>query len=336
MPSGDSSSGRFGGIRLDGDRDLLQRLSLVLALIFVITAAFSYLLRTYSEKFFDNTGAAQWIWAHHRMSDNVPLAFFAARDFTLPEKRVYTRLKILGDPEYTVFLNGREIAGRRAATELAEDRTLDVYDVSSLVKTGRNRLVVAVRAPQGVGGLIASVDIAPEVANWVVTDGAWKIYRRWDPRIIAADPRDLRPETPVLIGEPPIGRWNYLETQQRELVPPPEQLAPPRESFEMIGWIPRIRTVGGIAVAVSEKARATAFDFDFTHGRLRLVDDNDRAVSEVVNVRFANLREELDSAERNLRPIVFAPGEHTVTTPESHDFRYVLVFGRGVRVEVGR
>lgn len=332
MPSGDSSS----ATRWDGDRELVKRLSLVLALIFVITAAFSYLLRTYSEKFYDNTGAARWIWAHHRMSDNVPLAFFAARDFMLPEKRVYTRLKILGDPEYTVFLNGREIAGRRAATELAEDRTLDVYDVSSLVKTGRNRLVVAVRAPQGVGGLIASVDIGPEVANWVVTDYTWKIYRQWDPRIIAGDPRDLRPEAPVLIGEPPIGRWNYLETQQRELVPPPGQLAPPRESFEMIGWIPRIRTVGGIAVAVSEKERATAFDFDFTKGRVRLIADHDRAVSEVMNVRFANVREELDSAERNLRPIVFAPGEHTVTTPESHDFRYVLVFGREVRVEVGR
>ena len=142
-------------------------------------------------------------------------------------------------------------------------------------------------------------------------------------------------ETPVVIGEPPIGRWNYLETQQRELVPPPEQLSPPRESFEMIGLIPRVRTVSGIAVAVSEKARATAFDFGFTKGRVRLIAAGDRAVSEVVNVRFANVREELDSAKRNLRPLVFAPGEHTVTTPESHDFRYVLVFGRGGRVEVG-
>jgi hypothetical protein len=320
---------------MDGDRDLVKRLSLLLALIFIFTAAFTYLERIYSEKFFDNTGAARWIWANHRMNDNVPVAFFAARDFTLPEKRIYTRLKLLGDPEYTVFLNGREIAGRSVAGA-TDERMLDVYDISSLVKTGRNRIVVAVRAPQGVGGLIGSIDLGPEVANWVVTDGAWKIYRRWDPRILLGDPRDLQKEKPVVIGEPPIGRWNYLDTQQRELLPPPEQLAPPQESFELIGMIPRIRTVGGIAVAVSEKARATAFDFGFTRGRVRLVDDGDRPVSEVVNVRFANVREELDSAERNLRPIVFAPGEHAVTTPETHDFRYVMVFGRGVRVEVGR
>jgi hypothetical protein len=42
------------------------------------------------------------------------------------------------------------------------------------VKTGRNRIVIAVRAPQGAGGLIASIDIGPEVANWVVTDGSGK------------------------------------------------------------------------------------------------------------------------------------------------------------------
>ena len=46
------------------------------------------------------------------MSANEPVAFFAAREFTLPPNRVYTRLKVLGDPEYTLYVNGREIAGR--------------------------------------------------------------------------------------------------------------------------------------------------------------------------------------------------------------------------------
>ena len=35
-----------------------------------------------------------------------------------------------------------------------------------------------------------------------------------------------------------------------------------------------------------------------------------------------------------MRPIVFAPGETTVITPEMHEFRYVMVFARGVRAEV--
>ena len=53
-----------------------------------------------------------------------------------------------------------------------------------------------------------------------------------------------------------------------------------------------------------------------------------------MNVRFAFARQELGYVEWNLRPIVFAPGEMTVTTPEMNDFRYAMVFSRGVRAEV--
>ena len=102
----------------------------------------------------------------------------------------------------------------------------------------------------------------------------------------------------------------------------------------MIGRIPSIRTRQGIALAVAERARATAFDFGFTKGRVRLTADRPRGNSRLVRVRFANTREELDLVEWNLRPIVIAPGETVVTTPEAHSFRYVMVFGRGVRAGV--
>ncbi|HEU4889077.1 MAG TPA: hypothetical protein VFV49_14425, partial [Thermoanaerobaculia bacterium] len=78
------------------DRDLMKRLAIVLGLVFAFTAGFTHLERTYSRKFFDITGDAKWIWARHRMSDNLPLAFFATRDFELPPNRVFTRLKVLG------------------------------------------------------------------------------------------------------------------------------------------------------------------------------------------------------------------------------------------------
>lgn len=314
----------------------MKRLTIVLAFVFAFTAAFSHLERTYSRKFLDITGGARWIWAQHRMNDNQPLAFFAARDFTLPENRLYTRLKVLGDPEYTVFLNGHEIAGRRVGGRRGQDeaRVIDLYDVSALAKTGRNRIVIAVRAPQGTGGLIASIDIAPEAANWVVTDGEWKIHRRWDPRILASDAGITSWERPVVIGAPPVGRWNYLQAQERTLVPLPSRLTPPKNSFAQIGLIPQIRTAGGVAVAGSEEARATAFDFGFTKGHVRLIADADRPISKVVYIRFAFDRSELRLAEWNLRPIVFAPGEFAITTPEIHDFRYAMVFGKGVRAEL--
>lgn len=318
------------------ERDLARRLAVVVVFILVFTAAFAHLYRVYSDKFFGITGRAQWIWAQHRMSANEPVAFFAVRDFDLPERRIFTHLKVVGDPEYTVWVNGQELAGRlltvRRHTE--PDDRLDFYDISQLVKTGRNRIVVAVRAPTGIGGLIAAIDLAPENQNWLVSDANWKIHRRWDPQLPHRDPPNAQIEAPQLVGAPPIGRWNYLEVARREPAVPPASMVGAKDSFEVIGLIPTIRTRGGIAVAVSERERATAFDFGFTRGRLRLTRERTHFASRAVNVRFAFARQELGYAEWNLRPIVFAPGETTVTTPEVHDFRYAMVFSRGVRAEV--
>ena len=307
----------------------MKRLSIVLAFLFVFTAAFSYLAGVYSEKFFDRTAEARWIWAHHNMSANEPLAFFAAREIELPPNRVYTRLKLLGDPEYTLYVNGNEVAGRR----VGEERALDYYDLSPLVQTGRNRIVVAVRAPKGAGGLLAAIDIAPETENWVVTDGQWKIYRQWDPLILHFDIAG-RWERPMIVGEPPIGRWNYLQIAKREAGLPPARIQPPKEGFALMALLPKITTQGGIAVATAARARATAYDFGFTEGRVRLTTETPSGFSRLVQVRFANASNELGLVEWNLRPIVFAPGETSVTTPEVHKFRYVMAFARDVRVEV--
>lgn len=304
----------------------MRKLTIALLALFLFTAAFTYLHRTYSRKFFDITGRAKWIWAQHPMNANVPVAFFATRDIDLPEHRVYTHLKVLGDPEYTLYVNGSAVAGRKVGVE---DKALDLYDLSALVKTGRNRIVIAVRAPQGLGGLLAGVDIAPETENWVVSDGSWKIYRRWTPELLLRDPSGLTAERPQVIGEPPDGRWNYLTAVPREAMKAPAGVVLPRETFSVIGVIPTIRTQGGVAVAGADRARATAFDFGFTHGRVRLTIDAEGLTSRVVNLRFANAREELSLLERNLRPLVFAPGERVVTLSEEHDFRYLMVFGRG-------
>jgi hypothetical protein len=318
------------------DRDLMKRLTIALALMFAFTAAFTHLDRTYTRKFEDITGGAQWIWAQHRMSDAQPVAFFAARDFELPENRYFAKLKVLGDPEYTVFFNGREIGGRRldANRYEQEPRVLDLYDVSQFARTGRNRLVIAVRSPQGTGGLLASMDIGPETANWVVTDGDWKIFRHWDARLLFSDVPNGYWQPPQMVGAPPIGRWNYLKTVPREVVVPLSNVTPPKEVFQRVGIIPRVKTTAGVAVAGSEEARATVFDFGFTKGHVRVIDETDRGTSKVVLLRFAFASQELGLAEWNLRPIVFAPGENAITTPEVHDFRYVMLFGKNARAEV--
>ncbi len=322
MTAGDSISA--------SDRDLIRRLTIVLSFLFIFVAGFSGLLRVYSQKFFDRTGGARWIWAHHRpMSANEPLAFFATREITLPPNRVFTRINILGDPEYTLHVNGQEVAGRL----VGEEKALDLYDVSELVRTGRNRVVVSVRAPKGMGALLVAIDIAPETENWVVSDERWKIYRQWDPLLLQYDIAG-RWESPLIVGKPPLGRWNYLEIARRDHASPPTAALTPRVIFATEGLLPNIRTHGGIAVAGTDRARATAFDFGFTKGRVRISVERKSAFSRVVQVRFANARNELAFAERNLRPVVFAPGEQEVTTPEEHRFRYVMAFMKGGRADV--
>src|ERR1044072_5817348 len=148
------------------DRELMRRLTIVLVLGVLFFASFTHLDRLYSQKFFDVTGNAQWIWPKHQLSRGVPVAFFAARDFDLPADRYYTKIKVAGDPEYVLYFNGQEIGGRRFGDD---GEALDVFDVSQLAKTGRNRIVIAARSTNGVGGVLAAVDLSAEVENFVVT-----------------------------------------------------------------------------------------------------------------------------------------------------------------------
>lgn len=308
----------------------MKRLAGVVLFVFLFAAAFTHLQRVYSQKFLDVTRKAQWIWAPHRLSDNMPVAFFAARNFDLPKDRYYTHIKILGDPEYTLYLNGRELAGRR----VGEERKLDVFDVSDLVITGRNRIVVAVRATQGVGGFIASIDISPELESWVVTDRRWKIYRRWDPEILRRDSAELAPSAPMILGEPPVGRWDYLTPAPGQFTEPVQRVVVPRASTPTKASVPVILTRGGVAIVSTERTRATIFDFGFTRGRVQLTIDTDRDFARNVNVRFANVKEELSAIDWNLRSYVFAAGERVVVDPEVRNFRYVMVYSAGVRADL--
>ena len=312
------------------DRDLIRRLSIVLLFLFGFAGAFWSLDRFYSKKFLADTGQAKWIWLQHGLSANVPVVFFAVREVDLPPQRVFTKLKVLGDPEYTIWFNGIEIGGRL----VAEDRQLDVYDVSQFAKDGPNRLVIAVRAKQGVGGLLAGVDIGPEHENVVVTDASWRMFSRWHPELPLRDPAGERWSRPMVFGEPPYGRWNYLERGPGKTALAVTGVQQPRESFDLRAMLPTIRTREGIAVAVADPTRARAYDFGFTAGRLRLTLERSAHVSQVINVRFANARDELDRIEWAVRAYVVAPGERVVVDPDVRNFRYVMVFGRRARADV--
>jgi hypothetical protein len=319
MPAADSISPH--------DRDLMRRLSIAFGVLLLLTFAVSRLELLYSHKFFDNTGRAEWIWVNHRIASGDAQAFFATKDFDLPPNRYFTRIKIAGDPEYTVWFNGREIGGRR----VGEQPTLDTYDVSELAKTTGNRIVVALRSPNGVGGLIAAVDVAADFQNLAVTDASWHIVRRWTPDLIVRDPQSK--EAPLRLGRPPARRWNYLELAKRDFTIPPHRIIPPSSSFTFNTALASVDIVEGVAVAVSKKTIATAYDFAPMTGRVRLTISGDSNVSRAIKVRFANERSELMTIEGPVEPVVFAPGERTIIDPVVRRFRYVMVYGGGVRAE---
>src|SRR5262245_5446136 len=255
------------GTTLNGQRSTVNRLTVIALSALIATFGIDRLWLLYAHKFYDVTGGAEWIWAPHQLSRNLPVAFFATREFDLPPNRYYTRIKIAGDPEYTLWFNGTEIGGRK----LGDARALDVYDVSDIARTSANRMVIGVRSSDGVGGIIAGVDIAPEYRNVIVTDLRWHIIGRWMDDLMVRDPDNAAIQKPVLIGRPPVGRWNYLGRQEGRRAQPPQRVLAPRAAFDIKTALPAVEIRAGIAVAVSRRTRASVYDFGpATTGRARL------------------------------------------------------------------
>jgi hypothetical protein len=310
------------------DRELMRRLAILALFLLCFTAAFSTLFRYFTRRLEDFTGPARWIWAAHQISRNVPVVFFATRNFDMPAGSKFAHLKIFADPEYTLWLNGREVAGRRSD----DRRALDVYDVSPLVRSRNNRVVVAVRSTNGVGGLIAAIDVADEHENAIVTDDSWRIFRRWNDALPVRDIGNA--QRPMLLGTPPLGRWHYLPPRPANFDPPPKKMVPPKQAISYVATIPSVKIVEGVAVVAKESVRATAFDFGFTRGRVRLSLTGNQPVPPVVMYRVANVKEEFGLVESTIWSTPFGDGEKALTEPETRSFRYVIVFGGRARADV--
>jgi hypothetical protein len=313
------------------DRKLLRRLAILSIAIFIVVCAFSRLQLLYSHKFFDNTGRAQWIWQQNRFADGDPAAFFATREFDLPPNRAFTRIKMLGDPEYTLYFNGVAIGGRHVGDD---NEALDTYDVSKLARDKRNRVVVAVRSANGVGGLIASIDLTQEFGNFIVTGGDWHIVRGWRDDLLLRDPPVTEISRPQLLGRPPARRWNYLAEREAKPFAPVQRVIAPRQSFGLDTALAEIDVIGGTAVTVSRKTHATAYDFGQVSGRARFTLSAPGNSGGSVTVRFANQRSELFAVEGPVEHFVFAASERTIVDEEARNFRYVSVYGSDALVSV--
>jgi hypothetical protein len=327
----DSSSAVDPRLPSIADRVLIRRLIIIAASVFVIVAAVSRLQLLYSHKFFDNTGTAQWIWQQNRFVQGDPAAFFATHEFDLPPNRSFTRIKMLGDPEYTLYFNGVAVGGRHVGDD---NEALDTYDVTALARDKKNRMVVAVRSANGVGGLIASIDLTEAFGNFIVTGKEWHIVRRWRDDLLLHDPPAIDVTRPQLLGSPPARRWNYLVQRDAKPFATAQRVVAARQLFDFETALPEIAVIGGTAVTVSRKTRATAYDFGQASGRARFTIRNVGDAARSVTVRFANDRSELFTVEAPVERFVFAAGERVILDEETRNFRYVTVYGSAASVDI--
>ena len=139
----------------------------------------------------------------------------------------------------------------------------------------------------------------------------------------------------MLIGRPPIGRWNFLSSRVGEFSAPAVQIIAPKAAFRFKTAIPEVRDISGVPVVVPQPIAAIAYDFGGgVRGRVQFTTTYDNRVARAINVRFANDRSELIAVEGPVERFVFAPGEKTITDPEQRSFRYVMVYGGQATVSV--
>lgn len=279
----------------------------------------------FDAKFHTTTGDAEWIWTWNWISRQKPVVFFASKNFRVEETAPYVRLQVASDPMYTVFFNEVEVGGGR----WRDSGTIDVYDVTDLAVEGTNRVVIAVRAPDGVGGLISSIDTGPLQQNIVFTGQDWKITHQWSRELLVRDPPDA--VAPRALGKPPFGRWDFPPEVDRRRYEAGGYVLHPTTRGTAAVALKRIAVVGGVAIAGREDVEATVWDFGMVTGRPRIV----VAPGEEGVIRFrtvSDLSHLNDGADPEA--LVVAKGETIVTDPSPRTFRYVVALDRIEDAEV--
>jgi hypothetical protein len=158
-------------------------------------------------------GAAEWVWVELPERLPSPVAFYAVRDFSLAEapgggEAAAVELRLLGDEEYVVWVNGQRVGSNR----YAPGAPLDVYRVGDLLLAGPNRLAVELRSSRGAGGLLAALvttgdedGVAPRML--LATDESWRVARRHLPGLVEGWVPVPGEEWARSWGLPPTGRW---------------------------------------------------------------------------------------------------------------------------------
>ena len=215
-------------------RKALPLLGLLFVLLFLMERGLAFLRRGAVPEL----RASEWIWAPGAAATSVPVAFYAVRDFALTPDDLLgdgaaraLRVAITAESEYQLFVNGRFLGGGH----WAQGRPLDVYDVSSVVRPGANRILVELRSLEGAGGLLVSLFDETARKPLLVSDASWRIARH-DPQGlhegIATLERTIAAES---WGPAPTGRWGRVALA-RDVERPPPPPADPFAPHQQVVW----------------------------------------------------------------------------------------------------
>lgn len=197
----------------------LQALLIVLVLAGVALAGLAT-HRFWRRQLSHVTGDALWVWATDALERVHPVAALFVADLRLDSQPAEALLKVCGDREYVVYVNGTAAACGWSRPGFR----LDLFDVGHLLRQGENVVAVEVRSPTPAGGLLLSLDVAGVGPNVLVTGRDFRSRGRF-----ALDPPgdgDLAP--PVIWGGPPRLPWGYPTLSPRPRTLPECMVEDPR------------------------------------------------------------------------------------------------------------
>lgn len=250
------------------------------------------------------TGDAQWIWVTDLLERVHPTAGLFAASVRLDVPPTRALLKVCGDREYVVYVNGTAAAAGWSRPGFR----LEVFEIAYLLRQGENAIVAEVRSPTPAGGLLLALDVAGMGRNVLVSGPAFSLRSEFS--LSATHPSDRA--VPVIWGAPPRNPWGYpaplVRPRTMEGVVVVDPLYLPAEAAEALPG-------GGIRFALQEKV----FGYVWVH-----FEDDRPAFS---TVRAGGNGFCLTRLRNDAQPVARVRGQKRWLDPEPRLVSDVFVFG---------
>ncbi len=132
----------------------------------------------------------EWIWHDHQIGDAAPRGsqseiIYLRKTFVIEKAAARAELKVCGDDEATVFLNGKQVvvAKTKPAGWTRANYAATAVSVADTLKPGENTLAVMARNAGGPYGVILRLEIADSqnAVQWLISDTTWLTTMKTEP-----------------------------------------------------------------------------------------------------------------------------------------------------------